>query len=86
MSLPLSIDSFVLAEGSDDFIEWNIILTFPAGFTLATFQVLTINDTLFELDEDFSAVLTNPDVGLKIGAANSALIRILDDDSKFTVM
>ena len=58
--------------------------TFEVGETLASVSIPIINDTIPELTENFSAVLTIPaaaaSLGITKGAADMAAIVILDND------
>ena len=58
--------------------------TFQVGETTASVPIPIIEDTIAEMTEDFSAVLTIPAAaasqGITKGAANTATISILDND------
>ena len=54
--------------------------TFEVGETTASVSISIINDTIAELTENFSAVLTIPAATVFLGAANMATIDILDND------
>ena len=59
--------------------------TFQVGETSASVSIPIIKDTIAEMTENFSAVLTIPAAaasqGITKGAANTATIDILDNDS-----
>ncbi len=55
-------------------------LTFPIGQTTASLPVMTTQDDTQEGTEQFTAVLSNPTNGLKIGSAGTATVSINDDD------
>ena len=60
-------------------------MTFLARETTASVSIHITNDTIAELTEDFSAVLTIPATatsqGITKGTADTATIDIMDDDS-----
>ena len=55
------------------------MITFPAGTTLSTVVVSTTDDVVAELDEEFSAVLSNPSQG-SISSNDMASVFINDND------
>lgn len=59
-------------------------VTFAAGETEKTVQLLVAGDTTVETDEDFTVTLTNPSSGLTLGTA-SATMTITNDDLAPTV-
>jgi len=56
-------------------------LTFLDGETSQSFSVSIINDTAVESDEDFNVALTNVTGGATIGAQDTAIVSITDNDS-----
>jgi len=64
----------------DDYIATNGTLTFEVGETEKTIDVITISDTDFESDEDFTVVLSNPIGNAEISTNNTATITIENDD------
>ena len=80
----MSCCNFVSADGQD-YTGGSYTATFLAGQTTASVSIPIINNTTAELTEDFSAVLTIPATaasqGITKGAADTATINILDDDT-----
>ena len=68
-----------------DFQSSSYQVTFLAGETTASVSIPITDDTTAEVTEDFSAVLTIPATaasqGITKGAADTATIDIVDDDS-----
>mgnify|MGYP000134844418 CR=1 FL=1 len=56
-------------------------LTFTPGSTVATIEIAVAGDTVFEGNEAFSVVLSNPSSGLYLGTASASGL-IVDDDAK----
>ena len=75
---------FIAAAGQD-YTGGSYPATFLAGQTTASVSILITNDTTAELTETFSAVLSIPATassqGITKGAADTATIEILDDDT-----
>ena len=71
--------------GGLDFQSAGYQATFPAGETTAFVPCPIINDTIAEPTETFSAVVTIPAIaasqGITTGAADTATIDIVDDDT-----
>lgn len=55
-------------------------LTFPAGDLSVSVPVSTMNDTVLEGTETFSASLSDPTGDLQLGTRSTATVRIIDDD------
>ena len=70
--------------GSDYTSVSSRTITFPAGITEVFIPVDTVGDQISEPQESFQAVLTNPSAGLTIGAADTAITSIVDDDGELT--
>ena len=73
----------LFTPGGLDFQSGGYSATFLAGQTTATVAIPITNDTIAELTEDFSAVLTIPaaatSLGVTRGAPDTASIDILDN-------
>ncbi len=57
-------------------------ITFLPGQTSRLIPVNTIDDSIVEVEEDFSAFLSNPSSGLMLGIDDAALIFVSDNDGK----
>ncbi len=68
------------AVAPGDYTPASGTLTFPAGETLATFDVTVVSDTLDEADEALTATLSSPAGGSATIGEASAGVAILDDD------
>ena len=77
-----------LTGGQDYQIPNNqyIKVKFPAGETRASFDINIINDDFLEEPETFRITIFELSVpyGITLGSITSAIVTILDDDSKFT--
>ena len=77
------IFTFVAAAG-EDYTGGSYTATFPAGATTASVSIPITDNTIAELTEDFSVVLTIPAAaayqGITKGATDIATIDILDND------
>ena len=73
---------FLLA--STDYTATNQSITFRPSDTLLNVTVPITDDSVYELQETFSAMLTTTDPGVVINA-DTASATINDDDSKFAV-
>src|SRR5262249_23399349 len=71
------------ADGSalagSDYVGAGGTLTFTPGLTQTTFSVAVISDTLPELDEDFTILLSGP-ISASLGSPFTASVTISDDD------
>ena len=80
----MSFLTFIAAAGQD-YTGGSYTATFLAGQTTASVSIPITNDTTAEPTEDFSAVLTIPATaasqGITKGAADTATISILDEDT-----
>ena len=69
-----------------DYISRNVNFTYPAGLTAATISVTICNDTVFEPNESFSAVITpvtlTGTIPATVGPNNTATVTIIDDDAQ----
>ena len=63
-----------------DFVSAGGTATIAAGSSTATATVSTVADTAFELDEEFSVVLSNPSSNATIGNNNATGVLVNDDD------
>jgi hypothetical protein len=68
----------ITAKGGVDYASASGTVSFPAGTVSATAPVLVIGDTLYEPDETFDIVLSNPSGALL--DFDRATATILDDD------
>ena len=64
-----------------DYLNTTRTVTFDANETTKTIVIPILNDTAAEADEFFSLRLSNPAGGGKLGAASTATVRIVDDES-----
>ena len=55
-------------------------MTFPAGSTKVSFDIMIINDNLLEDNEEF--ILSINSTYLSVGAINETTVNIVDDDGK----
>ena len=62
-----------------DYLATNGTLLIPAGQKTGTFCVVVLRDCRRESEQTVSLVLENPTGGASLGAASTALLRILDD-------
>jgi hypothetical protein len=68
------------ATPGQDYLTANGVLTFGAGETTKTIAITILNDSLDELAETFSVVLSSPSPGATLGTPSSAVVTITDDD------
>ncbi len=73
-----SSDGWALA--GEDYQATSGTLGFADGETSRSIIVTILNDDQTEDDEDFTLTLSNPQGGAGLGAPQSALVTILDDD------
>lgn len=70
-------------DGDRDFISVVSNLTFQPGSALQhCTPVIVVNDSILEMDEVFSVILSTRDRAVNFGQ-ESANVTIIDDDSKF---
>ena len=76
---------YFMAAAGQDYTRGSYTATFLAGQTTASVSIPIIDNTTAEPTEDFTAVLTIPATaasqGITKGAADTATINILDDDT-----
>ena len=76
---------YFIAAAGQDYTGGSYTATFLAGLTTASVSIPITNDMTAEHTEDFSAVLTIPATaasqGITKGAADTATIDIVDDDT-----
>ena len=72
---------FTLTAGSD-YIPGPYTVSFSAGQMYATLMVSTVDDTITELSEYFSVVITSTDQPgtVEIGSPNMTFITIVDNE------
>lgn len=79
--LPVTVD-YATSDGtadSADYIPTSGTLTFEPGQTLASFSVITLDDTVDEAGETVNLTLSNP-VNAELGARSTAELSIADND------
>ena len=69
---------------STDYTATNQSITFRPSDTVLNVTVPITDDSVYELQETFSAMLTTTDPGMEI-IADTASATITDNDSKFSV-
>ena len=70
--------------GGDDYLAGPYKVTFPAGMTIVSFDVLITDDDMYEDVENFTLTINNdslPD-GVITGSPSIVVVIIKDDDSK----
>jgi hypothetical protein len=68
------------ATDGADYSFTNGTLNFAAGITTSRFSVPIVDDTDVEAIETLNLALTNPDGGATLGASNTAVLAIADND------
>ena len=60
------------------------MVTFSAGMTFATFDVIIINDSIPEDNENFGleVISSSLPTGVALGTINQATVTIVDDDGE----
>ena len=77
---------FSIPVAGTDYVDQTYTVTFPAGETTQVITVMTLEDSLSEGIEDFSATLSNPvGDGLSIGDMGTATVTIDDDDGTWSM-
>jgi len=80
--------NFATANGTAvagaDYVATSGTLNFGNGQTQTSFAITIINDTFVEPNETIILALSNPTGGTSLGAANSATLTIIDDESNAT--
>ena len=67
-----------------DYTSGPYTVTFPAGITIASFDVPITDDMILEINENFMlAINSSLPNGVTIGAPSDATVIIVDDDRKF---
>ena len=67
-----------------DYTSGPYAVTFPAGITIASFDVPITDDMILEIDENFMlAINSSLPNGVTLGAPSDATVIIVDDDRKF---
>ena len=64
-------------------------MTFPAGVTNVSFNVLIINDNTVEVNEEFSLIIrhsSSSSSSITTGSPHNTTVIILNDDSKCIVV
>ena len=68
-----------------DYASGPYSVMFPAGESYVPFNIMIINDTMFEEDEDFMIAINSSSVlssNVSVGNPGQATVTIVDDDSK----
>ena len=68
------------ATAGSDYTATSGILTFAANQTSKTFTIPVTNDTAVEGNETINLTLTNPTGGAALGAQNTAVVTVSDND------
>ncbi|MEW8049745.1 MAG: Calx-beta domain-containing protein [Candidatus Thiodiazotropha sp.] len=69
------------ATAGSDYTSASGTISFADGVTSVSFQVMLLDDAVYEGDETLSLVLSNPTGGAVIGSLDTAQLTILDNDS-----
>ncbi len=72
------------ATPGSDYLATDGTLQFNSGQTSLSFPVTILNDTLVEAPESIGLVLTNPTAGTSLGAQNTSVLTIVDDETTVT--
>ena len=73
----------LLGEGVDYSVKTPLNVTFPAGATCASFDVIIINDELSEKDEQFDIVIMKNSLPFGVTAGDKTTVTIEDNDCKY---
>ena len=76
-----------VAGGNDYTAISSQLVTFPAGTTMQTVLVNTLDDSTFEQLETFGAALSSPNgngLAFALGSQDTATVDIMDNDCKDT--
>jgi hypothetical protein len=63
-----------------DYVGTNVVLNFAAGETSQTLALRIIDDVLTESNETVLLSLSNPSAGTQLGATNTAVLTIVEDE------
>ena len=85
LSLAKHLTGYVFPTAPGDYSVVSQSVTFGPADTLLNVTVPINDDSIYELDEMFTAVLTTTDPGVVL-FDDTATVTITDDDSKFTVV
>ena len=85
LSLAKHLTGYVFPTDPGDYSVVNQSVTFGPSDTLLSVTVPINDDSVYELDEMFTAVLTTTDPGVVL-FDDTATATITDDDGKFTVV
>ncbi|MCW1914016.1 putative Ig domain-containing protein [Luteolibacter sp. GHJ8] len=80
-SLNISVAWSGSATAGSDYTSLPATVTFPAGQSTATINVVPINDSVIEAPEDITATINTSASYLRDGSATSATVSLSDDDS-----
>ena len=74
---------YTLAE-NDDYTPGPYTVTFPAGVTIAAFDVPIVGDSIIESDESFLLAINQSSLPSHVirGSPGTATVNVVDDDSK----
>ncbi len=83
MAIVFSFVERSLSGANADYIAVSRVITFPAAETNVTVPVLITNDLLYELDENFTAMISEiEDDTFVIVTEPLTTVQIINDDSK----
>ena len=76
---------YELSGGSDYTLKKPYNITIPAGKTELSFNVVIINDGIFEVNENFSLIIIPESLpnDVTAGTISRSAVIIVDDDCKF---
>ena len=81
MTCGLQYHYHIICTAPGDYTSNVLTVTFPAGTTTQEVLVQTVEDSIHERAERFTAILSNP-VGGELGTDTTATVNIVDNDGK----
>ena len=81
MTCDLQYHYHIICTAPGDYTPNILTVTFPAGSTTQEVLVQTVEDSIHERAESFTAILSNP-VGGELGTDTTATVIIADNDGK----
>ena len=77
----------VYVGGGVDYNSGPYNVTFPAGVTNVSFNVLINNDNILEVNEEFNLIIRHSSSSsITTGSPHNTTVIILNDDSKYIVI